>query len=229
MTRPLPCLLAAALVATASADPYVGFVDMASVFRAQGLDPALRTSVTVWAGPSPKAPAVATLEAGSGGVYEFPVVGQEIDYEESSAKVFDTRVDGDPLRPWVQVELADGTRGWVTGEEAGIFRELGKLYEESLVDSTRSWGGALHGLPGGPVEVDADSLRDRDANGAYSVDVLGSTRLEGFLWLRVRLLRENPCEGTYDFDDPANGFAEGWAPFFDLRGRENFHRFSRGC
>lgn len=227
MTRPTlaPALLIAALATGLPADPYVGFADLPAVFRAEGLDPELRTPLTVWAGPSPKAPAVAMLEPGSGGLTRFPVVGEEIDYEEASAKVFAIRETEDVFRPWVQVELASGARGWVAGEEAGRYRDLGRLYEESLADSSNTWDGRLHGLPGGPVEEGVRGTVPPNEGGGFAVDVVASTRLEGSLWLRVQVLREGPCEAGGE----PEVVAEGWAPFFDAQGRANFVRYSRGC
>jgi hypothetical protein len=142
---------------------------------------------------------------------------KEYGYEESGAVVYAVFDD------WYRVGLADGSRAWVRGADAGDWHPIETLLIDGLAYLTDAWDGQLRPAPadGAPTRRVRFYRADEDE---FAADVKQVRTVNGRLWLRVAVFAESPCEGG----DPAVA-DEGWLPAYAPGGRLTAWFHSRGC
>jgi len=117
---------------------------------------------------------------------------------------------------WARIRLDRGT-GWIHLSKAGALVPYDDLVIGRMAELTEAWDGRIRTRPGG-------AARTLDRKSVKGVTALDSRRVNGKLWLQVRLLAENPCE----VHDP-HVLATGWIRAYSDKRQPTVSHFSRGC
>lgn len=139
---------------------------------------------------------------------------EEIGYEQEAALVFH-RLPG-----WSQVKTLEGAPAWTADTKQSEYYPLEALLAKRLTYLTREWPGFLWPEPGAGIPVRAaEQKRERPAV------VVDSTRVADSLWLKVKIYREDPCQGG-----SSEKFTHGgWIPAWNAEGKRTVWFYSRGC
>jgi hypothetical protein len=138
----------------------------------------------------------------------------EYDYEMPAAIVY-TVSDH-----WYRVKLGDGRFGWIEKAVAGTFFPYADIVINRLGYLTPAWSGFVWPEAGAGLPIRTQPK----ASGETPVNVIESQNIGGSLWFRVKILRNNGCEG----EEPRQA-AGGWIPGYGADGTHNVWFYSRGC
>ena len=100
---------------------------------------------------------------------------------------------------------------------------MSELIVNRLGYLTQHWDGWIWPEVGAGIPIDTKLTQDRSRH-EYPVNVLGTQDLGGTLWLRVEVLRGDPCEGG----EPGARF-DGWVPAYSPEGGLTTWFYARGC
>jgi hypothetical protein len=119
---------------------------------------------------------------------------------------------------WARIRLDAGkSTGWIHLSKSDEIIPYDDLVIGRMAELTSAWDGRIHPRPGGPA-------RKLDPKSVRGVTALDSRRLDGKLWLQVRLLAENPCE----VHEPRI-LTTGWIRAYSAKKQPTVSHFSRGC
>ncbi|MBT8080447.1 MAG: hypothetical protein KJO31_17845 [Gammaproteobacteria bacterium] len=145
------------------------------------------------------------------------VASREYGYEIEGAVVFAT------LPGWYRLRLADGRFAWVAADDAGTWFPYEQLPIRRLAYLTDEWSGLVWPNAGAGIPLRASLAADNHKR-EYPAEVLETTRIGGFPWFRVRVLKNDPCAGG---DNRVS--SEGWVPAYGRNGDPAVWFYSRGC
>jgi hypothetical protein len=155
----------------------------------------------------------------AGGVKE-KVPTLESGYEIPAAIVFERRGQ------WFRIRLKNGS-AWIRHTDEKDFLPYPEVLFENLAHTMQTWNGILRATPGAsarivPLPRGWKALLDRQ----LSITVLGSRRVAGEPWLRIRLAVEGGCDQKYE---GVTEDVEGWIPAYHTDRSTLAWFASRGC
>ncbi|MCB1685252.1 MAG: hypothetical protein KDI31_12225 [Pseudomonadales bacterium] len=140
---------------------------------------------------------------------------REVSYETPAAVVF-AQING-----WYRLRLADGGFGWLPPDFAGTYFPYAELPIRRLAYLPLPWHGFLWPEAGAGLPIREAIPTDRREQ---AIEVLESTRIADSLWFRIRILKEDPCEGG-----TTGSGVTGWIPAYREDGQPSLWYYSRGC
>lgn len=117
---------------------------------------------------------------------------------------------------WARIRLDQGT-GWILLAKGDELIPYDELVMDRMAALTDAWDGRIYSQPGG---------RSRKLAGGSRPDVTveDSRRVDGKLWLKVRVLADSPCEAR----EPRT-LARGWVRGYSNTRQPTVRHYSRGC
>lgn len=216
-------------VSQPSGSDIIGLLDMPGVFSMGEAD---RTDVTTapkfaTVHSAPMARSRILLEAARPGNLEY----REYGYEQGAASVYE-RLGG-----WFRVKLSQGgPYGWVAEDDASAhFYPVSDLLQRRLGYLTADWNGQLWDKPPAPA-VSKGMVRPSIRHGyeqltVYPASVTETRQTARGLWLKVQVLRADPCMTSRDSGAHADDdlLEHGWVPAYSGEGKLTSWFYSRGC
>jgi len=142
---------------------------------------------------------------------------REYTYERKGAVVRERRPG------WYRIVLADGRDAWLPESAAGPYHPLPELLVGHLAYLTGNWDGWVWPEPGAGLPHEHGPWRTA-ARREWPVEVTATQDIGGSLFVQVRVLASDPCEG----DTPKVALA-GWVPAYTASGKLVVWFHSRGC
>ena len=142
---------------------------------------------------------------------------REYSYEQPGTVVYAAIPD------WYRLKLADGRYAWAKAAETGTFFSYPELAVNRLNYLTEAWSGFVWPEPGAGLPY-RDPRVALDEHADYPVEVHEMMLVGGMPFLRVTVLKNDPCSGG-----EAGKRASGWIPAFGTNGEATTWFWSRGC
>ncbi len=142
----------------------------------------------------------------------------ESDYEIPAAIVYERSA------PWFRIALPNGS-AWLLHAREADFLPYPNLLTNRLAYVRAGWDEVLRDSPDSPRGIQTLTAAWKTYSAKdVPVDVLGSRRVRGVLWLHVRL-RDETCGDALEGVEPLTG----WVPAYRLSGDTSVWFYSRGC
>lgn len=230
MTIPLVALLMSSMLLAASSSAeqdegddrwryMIGLLEIPSalgIFMSEnsGQTPPKR-AIKIYSAPTAKSSVVATV-----GDPE-KLIQAKLSSEELGALVYKKR------RGWYLIGLDDDkrTKGWVSPIDAGRFIPVDVLFISRLTYLNQHWDKRVWSLPRRGSASRRLRLKGEGNPLSYDVNITGTRRVRGELWLKVEVLGPGRCRGMNELAV----IARGWTPAYTRKGELIAWYYSGGC
>lgn len=176
--------------------------------------PTSKRAVKIYSAPTAQSKIIAVIDDPE------KIASTKLSSEEIGAPAYKKR-DG-----WYLIGLEEGNaRGWISPTDAGAFIPVDRLFIERLAYLNEHWDKRLWSLPERGSSSRRLRLKGERTPPEYDVNITGTKRVGGKLWLRVEVLGPGRCRGL---NEP-RVIARGWVPAFTPRGELIAWYYSGGC